>query len=184
MARGDGDSLGRALVNAIADAADGTIGVRKSYTATGWHAQISKLTSSPRGYLAAEKAGLSVNHRTLVDWLAERREPNAENKGKIHKAYRMMAGRWPTEIERRTVSISGKVRIGDDERERGSKGNAALHIDGSAGNWAQMKTAWNAGDVDEEEFEEWFIEDVLEADLGDSSEPWEFPGSSYTVVIG
>ena len=42
-------NFGRALVNALAEAAGGTVGVRRSYTAKGWHAQVSKLTSSPRG---------------------------------------------------------------------------------------------------------------------------------------
>lgn len=182
--RGSGDSMGRALVNAIADAADGTVGARRSYTAQGWHAQISKLTSSPRGYLAAERAGLSVNHRTLVDWLAERRDPSAANQSKIARAYQIMAGRWPEEIERQGVEITGLVRIGGDERERGVPPHAPLRIDGSAGDWGRMRRAWNEADVSADSFEEWFIEDVLEADLGDSSEPWEFPGSAYTVVIG
>lgn len=181
---GHGDSLGRALINAIAAAAGGTVGVRRSYTAQGWHAQISKLTSSPRGYLAAESAGLSVNHRTLVDWLAERREPSPANQSRIARAYQIMAGRWPEEVERQRVDISGMVKIGDDERDRGTAGRAALTVDGSVGDWGQMRRAWNDGQVDEEEFEDWFVEDVLEADLGDSSEPWEFTGSSYTVVIG
>lgn len=182
---GSGDSLGRALINAIANESDGTIGVRKSYTATGWHAQISKLTSSPRGYLAAEKAGLSVNHRTLVDWLAERREPSKANQALIDKAYGFMRGRWPDAVERRRVDIHGVVKIGDDERERGNgTGRAPLTVDGNVGDWRRLRDAWNANEVSPEDFEEWFIEDVLEADLGESSEPWEFPGSSYTVQIG
>jgi hypothetical protein len=182
--RGDGHSLGHALVNAIAAAADGTIGVRKSYTARGWHAQISRLTSSPRGYLAAEKAGLSVSHRTLVDWLAERRDPSPANQRLIAKAYQIMAGRWPAEIERKQIEIFGSVKIGGDERDRGTKNTAPLRVDGAPGGWDRIRVAWEAGDVDPEDVEEWWIEDVLEADLGESSEPWEFPGSSYTVVIG
>lgn len=184
MATGSGGSLGAALVAAIADAAGGTVGVRRSYTAKGWHAQISKLTSSPRGYQAAAAAGLSVNLRTLKDWLAERREPNAENRRRIADAYARMAGRWPAGIERRQVRISGVVQIGRDRRDRGSKGTSPLLVDGSVGSWHRIRDAWEAGgDVNAEEIEEAFIEDVLEPDLGDSSEPWEFPGTSYTVVI-
>lgn len=181
---GHGSSMGRALINAIAAAAGGTVGVRRSYTAQGWHAQISKLTSSPRGYLAAESAGLSVNHRTLVDWLAERREPSPANQSRIARAYQIMAGRWPDEVEHAYVQISGIVKIGNDVRDRGNGVHAPLLINGSVGDWGQMRRAWDSGEIDEEEFEEWFIADVLEADLGDSSEPWEFPGPSYTVVIG
>jgi hypothetical protein len=182
--RGEGDSLGRALINALADAAGGTVGVRKSYTAKGWHAQISKLTSSPRGYQAAEAAGLSATARTLKAWLAQDVEPNAANQRKIAEAYAIMAGRWPDGIERQDVSIKGTVQIGDDVRDRGSQGHAPLLVDGRAGNWDRMKRAWAAGEVDEDDFEDWFVEDILEADLGESSEPWEFPGSAYTVVIG
>lgn len=173
-------------MHALADAAGGAIGVRKSYTAVGWHAQISKLTSSPRGYQAAERAGLSVNHRTLVDWLAERREPNAENRGKIERAYRGMAGRWPAEVEGREFRITGDVSIGTDTRTRGADGHAALSIDGSAAGpsgWSRMKDQWEAGEVDADDFEEWFVEDILEADLGEFSIPPEFGGSSYSVEI-
>lgn len=183
MARGDGSSFGAALIAALADAADGTVGVRKSYRATGWHAQISKLTDSPRGYTAAAKAGLSVNHRTLVDWLAERREPNAANKALIDKAYRIMAGRWPVEVETRQISIKGEFGQGDDIRDRGANGTNPLHIDGSVGLWSRMRNAWNSGDVVAAEFEEWFIEDVIEQDIGEGSEPWEFQGSAYTVTL-
>jgi hypothetical protein len=172
--------MGRALINAIADAAGGTIGVRRSYTAKGWHAQISKLTSSPRGYLAAERAGLSVNQRTLVDWLAERREPSRANQAKIAQAYAIMAGRWPEEIEGREFAIVGKIQTGEDERTR------TLNIDSSAPGvtWRRMRDAWNAGEVDEDDFEEWFVEDVIEEDIGEGSDGWAFPGTSYTVVIG
>lgn len=185
MPSGHGDSMGRALVNALANAADGTIGVRKSYTAKGWHAQISKLTSSPRGYQAAAKVGLSATERTLKDWLAERVEPNKRNQTLIDKAYQIMAGRWPAEVESaRNIEISGVVKIGGDSRNRGADGHAPLRIDGTVGDWGRMRDAWNEGDVEADDFEEWFIEDVLEADLGETSEPFEFPGTSYTVAIG
>jgi hypothetical protein len=186
---GTGPTLGSALIAALAAAAGGTVGVRRSYTAKGWHAQISKLTSSDRGYQAAAAAGLSVNHRTLVDWLAERRDPSPANQRLIAKAYALMAGRWPAEVEQRVLEIRGRVRIGDDDRDRGGtstkgRGTAGLLVDGGAGDWSQLRDAWESGDVDPEDVEEWFIEDILEADLGESSEAWEFPGGSYTVVIG
>lgn len=183
--RGQGGSFGEALINAIASAADGTVGVRRSYTAVGWHAQISKLTSSPRGYLAAERAGLSANERTLRNWLSEKVEPNPANQRKIAHAYAIMAGRWPAEVERQSVDIHGEVTIADDSRERGGgSGNAALTIDGREGDWSRMKAQWNKGTPSADDFEEFFVVDVLEADLGEFSDPPEFTGSSYTVVIG
>ncbi|MFJ3812592.1 hypothetical protein ACIPWE_40315 [Streptomyces sp. NPDC090073] len=183
--RGTGNSFGRALINAIAAAAGGTVGVRRSYTAKGWHAQISKLTSSPRGYEAAEKAGISVTARTLKAWLAEDVEPNADNQRRIGQAYRIMAGYWPEQVERQSVDIIGEVSIGDDVRHRGGKNTAALTIDGSAGDWRRMREAWEDGDdPDPGDYEEWFVEDILEADLGEWSVPPEFTGSDYTVIIG
>lgn len=173
--------MGEALLASLADAAGGTVGVRSSYTAKGWHAQISKLTSSDRGYLAAEKAGLSVTARTLRGWLAEETEPNAENRRKIAEAYGIMRGRWPEEVERRQITIRGAVKIGNDRRDRGTNGTSGLVIDGSAGNWGELQRMWEEGDVAAQDFADQFVEDVLEADLGESSEPWEFPGTSYTV---
>jgi len=181
VARGTGDSFGGALVAALSDAAGGTFGVRRSYTAKGWHAQISKLTSSDRGYLAAEKAGLSVNRRTLLDWLTERREPSAANQRRIAEAYSLMRGRWPAEVERRQIQIRGVVKIGNDERDRGAKKTQPLVIDGSAGDWNRMKGYWADQHDDPDDWKDAFVEDVLEADLGEGSEPWEFPGTSYTV---
>jgi hypothetical protein len=188
VASGSGSSFGRALIAAIADAAGGSVGVRKSYTATGWHAQISKLTSSDRGYLAAEKAGLSVSRKTLMGWLSSTGAdgdpvPSKANQAKIHEAYRAMAGRWPAEIERAQFSIRGVVKSGSDERDRGKDSTAEFLIEGSEGHWDQMRDAWESGEVDPDEFEEWFVEDVVDEDLGEPSEQWEFPGGSYTVTI-
>lgn len=185
MASGRGSSFGGALVNALAAMSNGVIGVRRSYTAKGWHAQISKITDTPRGYAAAAQVGLSVNQRTLLDWLTERREPNAENRGKIAKAYAIMAGRWPVEAERMTFAITGKVTLGNDSRERGRDGNAPLLIDGSSclsSDWAPMREAWEAGDVRAEDFEEEF-KIIIELDLGEMSEPPEFDGNDYVVEI-
>lgn len=177
VASGSGKSVGEAFINALADAADGTVGVRKSYTAKGWHAQISKLTSSPRGYLAAEKAGLSVNHRTLVDWLAERRAPSRANQEKIARAYAIMAGRWPAEVEGRELSITGTIKTGDDSRTR------TLNIETSVANWDRIKEAWESGDVDPDDFEEYLVEDIIEEDIGEGSDGWEFPGAAYRLTL-
>src|SRR5690242_14412648 len=94
MPTGHGDSLGAAILAAIASAAGGQREYR-SYTATGWHAQLSKLTSSDRGYAAAADVGLSATSRTLRAWLAEQQTPSPANQAKIRQAYERMAGRWP-----------------------------------------------------------------------------------------
>jgi hypothetical protein len=181
---GSGSSFGRALIAAIADAAGGIAGTLRSYTAKGWHAQISKVTSSDRGYLAAEKAGLSVNRKTLMDWLTERREPSKANQARIAEAYRIMGGRWPAEVERSDFLIKGVTKCGNErDRDRGSGNEAPLLIDGREGRWDRMREQWEDGEPDPDDFEDWFIEDVIDEDLGEPSEQWEMPGGAYTVTI-
>lgn len=182
MASGSGSSFGEALVDLIAAESGGQVGRYKTYTATGWHAQLSKLTSSGRGYTAAADVGLSATARTLKAWLSQDQEPNAANRSKIAAAYERMAGRWPEHIERREFSIRGVVQMGRDVRDRGGRDGGPLVIDGGAGQWDRMKRAWLSGDVDPEEFEDWFVEDVMEMDIGEGSEEWEFPGGAYTIT--
>lgn len=183
MTAGTGGSLGQALINALAKEAGGVVGARRSYTAQSWHAQLSKLTSQPRGYEAAEKAGLSATARTLRAWLSDPDYPiRRSDREKIARAYGIMAGRWPGDP--RKVDISGQVKIGPDVRTRGEKGRAPLRVDGSDGSWSRIREAWESGEeLDPGDVEDWFIEDVLEADLGESSQPYEFPGGGYTVTI-
>lgn len=184
MPTGSGDSLGRAILAAIADAAGGHVGEYRSYTAKGWHAQLSKLTASPRGYTAAADVGLSATGRTLRAWLAERQAPSPANQRLIADAYQKMAGHWPPGIEDRDIRIIGDVGIGTDVRHRGSPGKAPFLVDGSQGSWDSIKDLWRDGDPDPDEVEDLFIEDLLEADLGETTDRWHFPGSSYTVSIG
>lgn len=190
MPTGQGDSLGAAILAAIAQAA-GHRGELRSYTAVGWHAQLSKLTSSDRGYQAAADVGLSATARTLREWLESPggehdRAPSAANQRLIAQAYQRMAGRWPAAaIENQDIKITGEVKIGNDRRHRGSGGHSPLLIDGSAGTWDTIREIWQSGEeIDPDDVEEAFIEDILEADLGETTEPWEFPGSHYVVEIG
>ena len=177
------DAFKDALYGAIMDATGGP--VRRSYTATGWHAQISKLTSSGRGYQAAERAGLSVSARQLTRWLAEEAEPNAANRDKIARAYSIMRGEWPRAIESKTFEISGDVTIKTDTRTRGS-GMEPFRIDGAnagLGRWSDLRRRWESGELDASWLaDEWF-EALIEDDLGEMSDPPEFDGSSYTVVL-
>lgn len=184
MPTGHGNSLGAAILSAIAAAAGGQREYR-SYTATGWHAQLSKLTSSDRGYAAAADVGLSATARTLRAWLAEQQAPSPANQRLIARAYERMAGRWPaSQVEGKEVRISGRVVIGRDDRERGTRGSAPLLVDSSAGSWDSIRDMWQDGDADPDDVEDAFVADILEADLGETTEPWEFPGTNYTVVIG
>jgi hypothetical protein len=181
---GSGDSLGAAIIAAISDAAGGAHGHLKSYTAKGWHAQLSKLTSSDRGYRAAADVGLSATSRTLRAWLAEQQSPSPANQRLIAAAYAKMAGSWPPGVEGKDVRIYGGVKIGRDTRNRGGNGTAPLLVDSSAGSWDAIKEAWEEGEMDPDDVEDAFVDDILVADLGETTEPWEFPGGSYTVTIG
>ncbi|MYS19171.1 hypothetical protein GA0115240_105824 [Streptomyces sp. DvalAA-14] len=184
---GSGGSLGEAILAAIAAAA-GTDrrGEYRSYTAVGWHAQLTKLTSSPRGYQAAADAGVSATAGTLRRWLSETQTPQPAMQARIAAAYERMAGRWPAAlVEGEDIRIHGTVKVGTDERMRGgNSGTAALIIDGSQGSWDTIRDLWRDGEPDPDDVEEEFVAELLEPDLGETTEPWEFPGTSYTVVIG
>lgn len=174
-------ALGRALIEAWGDDPR-----KKSYTATGWHAQISKLTQHSRGAWAADRAGLDVSHTTVVRWLSyagpEDQAPSKENQSKIAEAYGLLAGGiWDPANERRDYRIKGRVKTGSDDRERGTNGQAPLLIDGRSGNWTRIREAYETGEITEDEAEEWFISDVIVEDIGDGSDGWEFPGPSYSV---
>lgn len=182
MATGSGNSLGAALLALAAEL--GGAPHKASYTAKGWHAQISRLTATQAGYKAADRAGLTVTERTLRDWLAERREPSAANQALIAKAYALAGGgHWP-DWERKEFRIYGDVAQGDDVRERGTLDVAPLRIDGtevSLSTWAAFRDQWEAGGMTEDDIEEAFS-DVITDDIG-GSETWGFPGGSYTVIV-
>jgi hypothetical protein len=59
----------------------------RAYSAKGWHAQLSKLTASPRGNAAADRAGLSPSRTTLRRWLSESQTPSRRNREAIERAY-------------------------------------------------------------------------------------------------
>lgn len=151
----------------------------------GWHAQISALTKTPRGYEAAHKAGLHIKQRrTLEGWLAQTIQPSAANKRLINAAYRLMVGQWDESVERRDYRIHGSIDSGDREEVR------ELIIDGRAGDWGPIIDAYLNGASDQE-LEDLFIENVIVEDLGPTSPRrgsdyeygWGFPGSDYAVLI-
>lgn len=180
MATGSGNSIGSALLALAADL--GGAPRKASYSAKGWHAQISRLTSTKAGYEAADAVGLDVTERTLKAWLAESVEPNAKNQALIHQAYERVAGKWPG-WEGMTFRIYGVCQTGSDRRTRGEKWTAPLRVDGpdaSARTWAHFQDEWESGGMTEEEVGEEFADMVGDA-IGESDR-WLFPGSSYTVT--
>jgi hypothetical protein len=153
---------------------------KSSYTAKGWHAQLSKLTATEAGYRAAERAGLSVSKRTLLDWLAEKREPNKANQDKIREAYNAAAGRWPG-WDGRTFYISGTVQFGNDVRERGNGDHAPLMVSGaSSAAWDDFRRKWEDGGMTDAEIEEAVIDLCEDSDIGYAP---EFSGTGYTVTM-
>ena len=181
MATGSGNTLGEALLAAALQL--GGRPRRKSYTAKGWHAQITKIVSSPVGYAAANAVGLSATKRTVLSWLSESATPSKANQQKIQEAYNVMAGRFPSEMPYAEYRITGQVTLGDDSRYRGGLDSSPLLIDGPAGDWGPIRSAWNSGHMTPEDFERLFIEYVIVEDLGEGSEPWMFDGSGYDVEI-
>lgn len=157
-------------------------GRKKSFTAKGWHAQISKLTEARGGDNAARAAGLDVSHRTLLAWLAETQEPTPANRARIARAYEFLAGGWDPAIEQHDHWITGSIVTGADDRTRTLRVEA---YENGPRSWARIRERYQSGDLTPDEAEELFIEDVIMDNdvLGNVSEGWEFPGSSYSVAI-
>ncbi|MEU3620681.1 hypothetical protein ABZ725_51880 [Streptomyces sp. NPDC006872] len=159
-----------------------------SYNARHWHAQLSQLTATHRGYQALEDAGLHVTTKTLVNWLSDP-EYNIRrgHRDLIHTAYEntaiVPADPIPDHVKDGQFEISGLVKTGDDERERGTRRAAPLRIDGSRGDWDEIEALWMAGELTDHDFEDHFIDDVIVADIGEGTDGWDFPGSSYAVEL-
>ncbi|MFF3312801.1 hypothetical protein [Streptomyces sp. NPDC002952] len=159
-----------------------------TYNAKHWHAQLSQLTGTRRGYEALESAGLNVRPDTLIKWLSDS-EYNVRRSYRdlIHTAYENVAFA-PAEpltdtIKRGQYEISGLVKTGNDERERGNRRAAPLRIDASRGDWTEIETLWLAGDLRDDDFEDLFIDEIIVADIGAGTDGWEFSGGSYSVEL-
>ncbi|MER6205944.1 hypothetical protein ACWDG9_41190 [Streptomyces sp. NPDC001073] len=159
-----------------------------SYTAQHWHAQLSQLTGTHRGYQALADAGLDVTVKTLVNWLSEP-EYNVRRSylDIIHTAYENVAivpaEPLPDLITEGQYEISGVVRTGTDERTRGTRDAAPLRIDGTRGHWEEIEELWLAGDLTDNDFEDHFVDDVIVEDIGEGTDGWEFPGVMYSVEV-
>lgn len=76
----------RAAVEAARQASMAAERVYAQRPARGWSAQIRELTRTKAGYAAADRAGLNVNQRTLLAWLADERTPSKANQARIEQA--------------------------------------------------------------------------------------------------
>ncbi|MFE2669269.1 hypothetical protein [Streptomyces mirabilis] len=88
----------------------------------------------------------------------------------------------PDHVENGQFEISGLVKTGADERERGTRRAAPLRIDGRRGDWSDIDTLWPAGGLRDDDFEDRFIDDVI-VDIGEGTDGWEFNGDSYAVEL-
>ncbi|MGP4048881.1 hypothetical protein [Streptomyces sp. 2A115] len=193
MATGTGGSLGAALNALLRDHGVQPLRRLSSYHAKHWHAQLSQLTHTQRGWEALERAGLTVRPETLVKWLSDP-EYNVRRsyQGIIHAAYENIAivpaDPIPQPFKNGQFEIRGRVRTGDDDRIRGELNEhgripAPLRIDGRSGNWAEIERKWAEGELSDDAFEDDFVEYVIIEDIGEGTDGWEFPGSSYTVTV-
>lgn len=165
-------ALGRALIQVWGG------GRRKSYKAKGWHAKLRELIDSPRGSAAADAVGWNPTRETIQTYLSDpehRIRPDYESK--IHQAYEVLAGAvWNPANERRIYAIEGEIDSGDRSEHR------VLRIDGKRGQWDEIRRRYLEGDLTPEEAEVLFITEVIESDIGESTEPWNFPGSYYDIT--
>ncbi|WP_432198413.1 hypothetical protein [Streptomyces sp. bgisy027] len=184
---GHGGSLGAAL----GDLLRGQVTPRhrlSSYNAKHWHAQLSQLTGTHRGYQALEDAGLDVTVKTLLAWLSDP-EYNVRRgyRDLIHAAYENVAivpaEPIPDRVKDGQYEISGWVTTGSDRRQRGTRDAAPLRIDGSRGDWNAIEELWMAGELTDDDFEDHFIDDVIVQDIGEGTDGWTFDGSSYSVEL-
>jgi hypothetical protein len=76
------EKLDSGQIRALRNAVNG-----RSYSETGWHAKLSKLTETSKGRAAMESAGISVSRRTLLGWLSESQAPNKANQARLNEAY-------------------------------------------------------------------------------------------------
>ncbi|MCX5256745.1 hypothetical protein OOK27_21840 [Streptomyces canus] len=184
---GRGNSLGAALNDLLRSQVTPRHRL-SSYTAKHWHAQLSQLTATHRGQQALQDAGLGVTTQTLIKWLSDA-EYNIRRgyRDLIHTAYEnaaiVPADPLPDHIKRGQYEISGTVKTGDDERERGTRRAAPLRIDATRGYWNAIEELWAAGELTDDEFEDHFIDDIIVSDIGEGTDGWDFPGASYAVEL-
>jgi hypothetical protein len=90
-----------------------------------------------------------------------------------------MRGEWNEGIEGKSVAITGDITIAADLRNR----TLNLHTGAGDDCWRELKRRWKSGEMDAEWLAEEWIYLVIEDALGEMSDPPEFVGGSYTVVL-
>jgi hypothetical protein len=179
VASGRGTSLGAALVDLFSSTGRPG-GVRSSYSAKGWQAQFSQLSSTHEGYEAMRRVGLSASIDTQRAWLSGRRDATPANRGLIAEAYRIMQGGFSASWRDAVFNITGRVTMGSDSRDRGNGRHSSFRVEGDQGRWDRIEEAWNAG-ADADTIEELFIEDVVIEGVDGISDSIEFNGTFYVV---
>jgi hypothetical protein len=178
--RGTGGSFGEAFRAGLRAAAT----PRASYTAQGSVAQYKHLMKTAAGREALAAVGMTAAGQTRRRWLGGRQNPGKANAGKIGAAYTAMQkgfGSLPKGIRNGKMHITGSVGTGRDIRDRGSRGNARLEINLQAGDWTRIDRLWWDDDlISDLDLEDVVADDLVDADI-ETSEPWYFGGSSYTI---
>lgn len=169
--RGEGSSLGEALLGAFRGAWS------RRRPAKSWQAMLRQLTKTARGqgYL-----GRYTNSRRWVGWLSEEHTPTPESQSAIARAYREFLGAG--EVRGGRAEIYGLVAIGEDVRNRGYPPHSPFRVNHRNGRWERFDDAWVAGGTPAE-LETHYIWDVIMEDVDGLSQPPEFPGSSYVIIV-
>lgn len=183
LAKGEGRTLGEALIAAYRDAVP-TMRLRR-----GWHAQLTALTASGPGWGFLGASGLSVTAETLTRWLSESQNPSGANQRRIDAAYRQYYYSRPNRAEAtvrfRTLdgSITGLVQTetSGPPRYRGRPPNAPLLIDHAEGEWGYLMTLLQSAEPDPDEVTDRYIGDVILNDL--SFSVLSFPGNHYEIEV-
>lgn len=144
---------------------------------------LTELTRTGRGQ--AQLVAHGTGPKSWTAWLSEERDPNRSSRERIRAAYQAWFGPGFPNVEQRTHAIHGRVKIGDDERERGgSSGSSPFRANmHGEGYWGRLRDAWRRH-ASPGVIETLFAIDVVGEIPGLSIGTLvEFPGSSYRVVL-
>ncbi|MFE9404056.1 hypothetical protein ACFYNY_20080 [Streptomyces sp. NPDC006530] len=117
-----------------------------SCNARHWHAHLSQLTGTHRGYQALGEAGLVVTAKTFLNWLSDP-EYNIRRgyRDLIHPAYENVAivpaDPIPNHVKDGQYEISGYVTTGTDRRNRGTPDAAPCGSTGAAATGPRSRTS-------------------------------------------
>lgn len=124
-----------------------------------FHAMISYLTRSPKGYAAMDAAGVVAGTRTQQRWLAEEQQPSKANRAAVERAYASLRRERLARGLRERLTRSGGVQMEIQPVDQ-SKVPADHHrpLDSQLGQrkltptpteWDRIVDAWADDDVSE-----------------------------------